>query len=424
MDNMDQFVLNQVQHSESDLTLACFQEIDGKPTRERIIEKLPPLGKAALAYDPEKDDFFELQERFKVPLSNEEYIDFVNSLFFNMLEVHYTVGGNDSFFEKLQERANSYICWYHFFGFESQLVLKYKNELKTKNHENKVHNGVLDSKEDWINRRVKSYVKDISTMTYGYHVHGWFYECLRKILGNNYLYTAPNESIMLKMADDFFEKLPYNTGRLINKLIVEATGEYVDLPFKVTQDHASANISIDNPFPIYVYTKVCHCIKCEQKYGVKTICDRKAIVQTAKKQWVTIGIQYCQGCNSGFINQEILDIYNKKYGHLLFERSYSDAEKSVLAAKGLAKDSILSRCGYSVEKGTTKEYRQDVLAYILDSHKATKAEIQELLSFFIRFHKQPNFANACRCWKEDLSFVVNYKIDRQQIVGKAIFKNS
>lgn len=205
MDNMDQFVLNQVQHSESDLTLACIQEIDGNPTRERIIEKLPPLGKAALAYDPEKDNFFELLEKFKVPLSTEEYIDFVNSLFFNMLEVHYVVGGNDSFFEKLQERANSYMCWYRFFGFESQLVIKSRNELKKKTHKNKTYNGVLESKEDWINRRVKSYVKNISTMTYGYYVHGWFFDCIKKFLGDNISYTAPDESVILKMADVFLK---------------------------------------------------------------------------------------------------------------------------------------------------------------------------------------------------------------------------
>lgn len=235
-------------------------------------------------------------------------------------------------------------------------------------------------------------------------------------------FDPPSQALILKMADDFFENLPYNTGRLINKLIVEATGEKVGLPYEVRKI-TNGSVDISNAtFPIFVYKNVCHCIKYEQKYGVKTICDRQALVQTLKKQWVPIGIQYCQGCNKGFINQEILDSYNKKYGQILFERSYSDEEKVLLSAKGLAKDSVLSRCGYSVEKGIDKEYRQNVLAYVLDSKKATKDEVQELLSFFIRFHKQANFASARQCWREDLSFVVNYKIDNQALIGKAVFK--
>lgn len=404
--SVSQMMQEQLQRAENDLTLACFQEIEGVLTRKQIIEKLPPLGKAALAYDPAKDNFFDLLDKYAVPMTDEEYIEFVNGLFFDTLGIRYVAYEEKNRYEVFAQSASR---WYELFGFQSHAVL----QLLKINQERKA------AAKKQLNILKKE--AQMSIGLYGHYIRDWYYDsCLK--FQPTFSFDPPSQALILKMADDFFENLPYNTGRLINKLIVEATGEKVDLPYEVRKI-ANESVDISNAtFPIFVYKNVCHCIKCEQKYGVKTICDRQALVQTPKKQWVPIGIQYCQGCNKGFINQEILDSYNKKYGQILFERSYSDEEKVLLSAKGLAKDSVLSRCGYSVEKGIDKEYRQNVLAYVLDSKKATKDEVQELLSFFIRFHKQANFASACQCWREDLSFVVNYKIDNQALIGKAVFK--
>lgn len=404
--SVSQMMQEQLQRAENDLTLACFQEIEGVLTRKQIIEKLPPLGKAALAYDPAKDNFFDLLDKYAVPMTDEEYIGFVNGLFFDTFGIRYVAYEEKNRYEIFAQSASR---WYELFGFQSHAVLQLlKINLERKAAAKKQLNILKKEAQ-------------MSIGLYGHYIRDWYYDSYLKFQPT-FSFDPPSQALILKMADDFFENLPYNTGRLINKLIVEATGEKVGLPYEVRKiDNESVDIS-NATFPIFVYKNVCHCIKCEQKYGVKTICDRQALVQTAKKQWVPIGIQYCQGCNKGFINQEILDSYNKRYGQILFERSYSDEEKVLLSAKELAKDSVLSRCGYSVEKGIDKEYRQNVLAYVLDSKKATKDEVQELLSFFIRFHKQANFASARQCWREDLSFVVNYKIDNQALIGKAVFK--
>lgn len=404
--SVSQMMQEQLQRAENDLTLACFQEIEGVLTRKQIIEKLPPLGKAALAYDPAKDNFFDLLDKYAVPMTDEEYIAFVNGLFFDTFGIRYVAYEEKNRYEVFAQSASR---WYELFGFQSHAVLQLlKINLERKAAAKKQLNILKKEAQ-------------MSIGLYGHYIRDWYYDSYLKFQPT-FSFDPPSQALILKMADDFFENLPYNTGRLINKLIVEATGEKVGLPYEVRKiDNGSVDIS-NATFPIFVYKNVCHCIKCEQKYGVKTICDRQALVQTPKKQWVPIGIQYCQGCNKGFINQEILDSYNKKYGQILFERSYSDEEKVLLSAKELAKDSVLSRCGYSVEKGIDKEYRQNVLAYVLDSKKATKDEVQELLSFFIRFHKQANFASARQCWREDLSFVVNYKIDNQTLIGKAVFK--
>lgn len=400
---------------EDDLNFACLQKINGVPTREQIVEQLPPLGRAALSYNPEKDDFFVLMEEYGVPLTDEEYISFVTDLFFNMLAAHYTGLGTEPSVirETFNARSESYWLWYEHFGFKSKKFQNIHEKVDTSRRESKGYSKLMEQ------------LSNESSTSYGYHLHKWFMECYRKIMGSDSysIYRQADKKEQLAMADDFFESLPYNTGRLINKLIIEITGESVLLPFRV-RDIMNGQIDISNnqQFPIYVYSHICHCIKCEQKHGVPTICDRQALVQTLTGKWVAIAIQYCQGCNKGFINQEILDSYRKKFGDLLFERYYSESNMIPLGTNKFGKDSILSRCGYSVEKGTTKESRQTILAYILDSKKATKAEIQELISFFIQFHKQPQFANARQCWREDLFFVVNYEIETQSLIGRANLK--
>ena len=88
-ESVSQMMQEQLQRAENDLTLACLQEIESVPTRKEIIERLPPLGKAALAYDPTRDDFFDLLDKYAVPMTDEEYIEFANGLFFDTFGIRY-----------------------------------------------------------------------------------------------------------------------------------------------------------------------------------------------------------------------------------------------------------------------------------------------------------------------------------------------
>ena len=125
----EQLVPDPIEGAEKDLTLACLREIEGKPTRKQIIEKLPPLGKAALEYDPEKDDFWLLMEKYDVQLTDEDYINFVSDLFFDMLRVQYThLGTPDNLIkEAYNARVDSYKLWYTLFGFESKTYCNNKD---------------------------------------------------------------------------------------------------------------------------------------------------------------------------------------------------------------------------------------------------------------------------------------------------------
>lgn len=402
---------------ENDLTLECLLSFSGKPTRDKIVDMLPPLGKATLSYNPDEDNFADFLEKFDTHISIGEFYEFASDLFDCIWQCNMiSFGWPDSLSRQIRNNQTLFLMqWYDLFGFASTM---YQETI------DKIWNNDI---------KKKKYLNDMAwacISIYGKDVMEWFYEGWKKYTCNLPMFLNDSDHVdeekKNKMKDYFVNVLPYYTGRLINKLIIKATNEAIKLPYSLSGLSEPIDISYEDQFPIYVYSKACHCIKCERKFGIKTICDVQALVQTVDNRWIPIGIQYCQGCNKGLINEEILDSYNAKYGQLMFERSYSDEEQKVLAlkAKNFSKDSVLSRCGYSIGKNITREQRQAILEYIINSKKASKAQIQELITFFIRFHNHPRYKNACDCWKEDLLFVVNYKIDEQPSRGRGVFRHT
>ena len=99
----------------------------------------------------------------------------------------------------------------------------------------------------------------------------------------------------------------------------------------------------------------------------------------------------------------------------IFNRQISNAS--------FASDSVLSRSGYSVKAGVSREYRQRILREIMESGKATKREIVELISGFIELkYNLPNYEGACARWQEDIYFVNQYQIQSQKKVYGLKFK--
>lgn len=67
--------------------------------------------------------------------------------------------------------------------------------------------------------------------------------------------------------------------------------------------------------------------------------------------------------------------------------------------------------------------RQTVLAYILDSGRASKHEILELITRFIQI-RHTRMPAACKRWEEDLLFVSRYQIQRQPQVKGLTFRRA
>ena len=185
-----------------------------------------------------------------------------------------------------------------------------------------------------------------------------------------------------------------------------------------------ANLSYDlkNESCIFLYSKKCHCQKCANLTGFDTITNCTAYVATISGENVCVTVQFCTQCGRFFMNYETFESYNRRYKGLLFECSFSNIHTTYDNPYGFSPDSILSRCGYSVRANICRADRQRVLKYILDTNKASKWEIQELLSQFIRIRKNvPSMKNAIERWKEDIAFVADYDSSKQLRIGKAAF---
>lgn len=202
--------------------------------------------------------------------------------------------------------------------------------------------------------------------------------------------------------------------------------KHPSLPFELPPDYKTnlPNISLFEPGKyIWLYATKCHCHHCEKKYKRDTIRNRTALVQTISGTTVKVNVEYCAGCGEYFMNAASLKAYNQKYGCILAE-FYSSKDYSGGGWDGFDNfnpDSVLSRCGYNVRQGTPKEYRQQIIAFILNTGKASKYRLLELLESFINVHWYSHPA-ACKRWQEDVLFINDFEIQKQEIVTGLTFK--
>ncbi len=225
--------------------------------------------------------------------------------------------------------------------------------------------------------------------------------------------SCSNAQELLQRATQKYKKRPDSINNRERLPLEEELEEGKPLP----------NLSFDlETSKILVYANNCHCAACKKKYQQNTIRNRAALVKTIDGKTVKVNVEFCAGCGRYFMNITSFQQYCKRYGTILMECMM---EHSLIAHNEtwfyFAPDTILSRCGYSVKQGIPRTHRQAVLSYILDSGKANKCEVLEIISKFIRMRKnyQPG---ACERWREDIEFVNQYKIQSQEIVEGLTFQ--
>lgn len=185
------------------------------------------------------------------------------------------------------------------------------------------------------------------------------------------------------------------------------------------------NLSAELPADsvVYLYSQKCHCSKCASLYGENTMVGCTATVQTIRGGIVPVSVMFCRGCGTFFMNYDTYSAYSRKYGGLKFQCRVDKSGLQLKSDIGFAKDSFLSRAGYSVNANMPRPRRQGILANLMDDGKATKWEITEKISEFIRLGKKnPNMQDAIKRWEEDIAFVADYDTDSQVKVGQASFK--
>lgn len=198
--------------------------------------------------------------------------------------------------------------------------------------------------------------------------------------------------------------------------------EKMEAKESIKEENNIPNLSYSLNTKVFVYAKKCHCAECKKKYEVDTIQNRTALVETITHKTIPVTVQFCVGCGKYYMNLLTFRQYCKKYGGILLECALEpEIYQNSSSWLNFQPDSILSRCGYSVREGISQQHRQAVLAYILDSKRATKHEVLEMISGFIRI-RHNRMPEACKRWEDDLLFVSRYKIQNQQQITGLSFK--
>ena len=139
---------------------------------------------------------------------------------------------------------------------------------------------------------------------------------------------------------------------------------------------------------------------------------------------VYIDVYYSKRQNKYFINEESYRQYRVRYG-LPYVHLVADEYDGDMDYGNLRKNSELNLYGYTVAKTaemSTGE-RQRLLQQLMDNGLMSKHQIVNHLEWLI--HRQSGrikMEDACDCWREDLRFVNNYRLNAQRkIQGRFVY---
>lgn len=150
------------------------------------------------------------------------------------------------------------------------------------------------------------------------------------------------------------------------------------------------------------------------EYGYDTTVGRTAFFNTPSGNTFSMTVMYCTKCGKYYLNYKVLKQYQNRHGGLLAEFVFSPKLTNTPLSKLYAPDTILSKCGYTVKKGTEKAHRQAILRFILDTQRASKGKIIQSISGFISLREDLyQYEDACRCWEEDIMYVCEYEKETQ-----------
>lgn len=127
---------------------------------------------------------------------------------------------------------------------------------------------------------------------------------------------------------------------------------------------------LGNYSEIKVYSQCCRCTSCYSCYGfdsIKNICGVISLLY--EDRTVEIDLQECNHCGSYFIENQSLDIYEKRYGLLKIRKKHiTGYEFNDCRYYIYSPTSILSENGYNTTK-TSRQERRKILSNMIDSGK-------------------------------------------------------
>ena len=134
---------------------------------------------------------------------------------------------------------------------------------------------------------------------------------------------------------------------------------------------------------------------------------------------------YCKDCNCYYILDSSFKSLQQQ-GVLLCQlitlAELKGKGLSVFTGEGMKAQSMLRRCGYTVNAtdDLSATQRQKILTLVLDNRLYSASELYNFLDWLIGYHgrsKQRDMSAAIEKWTADRDFVANYKVNSRRSVG-------
>lgn len=134
---------------------------------------------------------------------------------------------------------------------------------------------------------------------------------------------------------------------------------------------------------------------------------------------------YCKDCNCYYILDSSFKALQKQgviLCQLITLAELKGKGFSVFSGEGMKAQSMLRRCGYTVNAtdDLSATQRQKILALVLDNRIYSASELYNFLDWLIGYHgrsRQRDMSAAIEKWTDDRNFVANYKAGLRRSVG-------
>ena len=132
------------------------------------------------------------------------------------------------------------------------------------------------------------------------------------------------------------------------------------------------------------------------------------------KQSVVLPAHYCKDCKKYMFGSQSLSFFKEYCGDFIVQTHYLFSPQDGFFA--FTGESQLHKLGYNVVAGKLSAYeRQNKLISILESKQLTFFEIVSTIEQDIRiFRNNPNMKNAVSKWRDDLQFINEYVLQKEQ----------
>lgn len=165
----------------------------------------------------------------------------------------------------------------------------------------------------------------------------------------------------------------------------------------------------DSVLYIYKGQTSCHTRKHE-------MVSATAILTGRNNSEIKLNVEYCPHCKKFLVSYTVYETYREKYGMLLGKLRMDSSSTSGIVDVVLSEYSPLKLNGYSVSQqdGYSRYDRQYILSKVIEKGALLKSEVVRYLEYFINMNgRRTGNEIALSKWKQDLEFVLQYKMSEQ-----------